>query len=213
MFKKNIDVRSKTNRIKSYAKAPPGKEVRISLNINLGKRPWRIYLAVILAIIAILLVAYFAHFRAKFKEMDYQKGVENLSKGNFDEASKNFESASAGKNEADALYKLAVAKYNQKDFQGAADAYQKALAKKSDNAPVLNGLANLYRDQKNIPLAKDNYQKAVTIDSSYVVAYSNWAIMLMDNGDMAGAKKVVDQGLEKNPNNPELMNIKSMLGE
>jgi tetratricopeptide (TPR) repeat protein len=213
MFKKNVDMHGKTNRMRSFAKAPPGKDIRINLNINLGKRPWRIYLAVVLAILAVLLIAYAAYFRGKMKEMDYQKGVENLSRGNFDEASKNFESASAGKNEADALYKLAVAKYNQKDFQGAADAYQKALAKKPDNAPVLNGLANLYRDQKNIPLAKENYQKAVTVDSAYVVAYSNWAIMLMDNGDIPGAKKVVDQGLEKNPNNPELMTIKNMLGE
>lgn len=213
MFKKNVDMHSRTSRIRSYAKAPPGKDVRINLNINLGKRPWRIYLAIVLAILAALLALYFAYFRGKMKEMDYQKGVENLSKGNFDEASKNFESASAGKNEADALYKLAVAKYNQKDFQGAADAYQKALAKKPNNAPVLNGLANLYRDQKNIPLAEENYQKAVSIDSGYVVAFSNWAIMLMDNGDAPGAKKVVAQGLEKNPNNPELVMIKSMLGE
>jgi len=213
MFKKNIDLRRKTKKVIPHDKASPPRDVRINLNINLGKRPWRIYIAVVLVVLAALLLAYLVYFRSKMKELDYERGLENLSKGNFEEASKNFENASAGKNEADALYKLAVSKYNQKDFQGAVEAYQKALDKKPENAPVLNGLANLYRDQKNIPLAQEYYQKAVGIDNSYVVSFSNWAIMLMDNGDIAGAKKIVAQGLEKNPKNPELASIGKMLGE
>jgi len=213
MFKRNLDLRNRAKKIIPHDKASPPRDIRINLNINLGKRPWRIYIAAALAILVALLVVYLVYFRSKMKELDYERGLENLSKGNFEQASKNFENASAGKNEADALYKLAVAKYNQKDFQGAVEAYQKALDKKPENAPVLNGLANLYRDQKNIPLAQEYYQKAVGVDSAYVVSYSNWAIMLMDNGDIAGAKKIVAQGLEKNPGNPELANIKNMLGE
>ncbi len=211
MFKRNIDLRRKAYGDKPHHKASPAKEIKINLKINLGKRPWRIYIAITLAILAALLVAYLAYFRGKIKEMDYQKGIENLSKGNFDEASKNFESASAGKNETDALYKLAVSKYNQKDFQGAIIAYQKALEKKPDNAAVYNGLANLYRDQKNFPLATENYQKAVGADSAYVVSYSNWAIMLFDEGKLDEAKKIVDAGLEKNTGNSELENLKKML--
>ena len=212
MFKRNIDLRRKPHNGKPHYKAPPAKEIKINLKINLGKRPWRIYIAIILAILVALLFTYLLYFRGKMKEMDYERGIDNLSKGNFDEASKNFESASAGKNESEALYKLAVSKYNQKDFQGAIVAYQKALEKKPDNAPVYNGIANLYRDQKNFPLAKENYQKAVSADSSYVVSFSNWAIMLFDEGKMDEAKKVVDDGLEKNPGNSELENLKKMLG-
>jgi tetratricopeptide (TPR) repeat protein len=211
MFKRNIDLRKKIYTGRLHQKNPPAKEIRINLKINLGKRPWRIYISIIMVIIAALLASYLLYFRGRMRELNYQQGLDNLSKGKFDEASKNFENASAGKNEADVLYKLAVSKYNQKDFQGAIDAYQKALQKKPDNAPVFNGLANLYRDQKNFPLATEYYQKAVGADSSYVVSYSNWSIMLFDEGKLDEAKKIVDTGLEKNSGNAELENLRKML--
>jgi tetratricopeptide (TPR) repeat protein len=216
MDRKNIDFKPrKLSHIKRPSgRDPASRQIKINFRINFGKRPWWVYASIILVILAMMFAAYLLIFNEKWRDYNYERGVENLSKGNFDEAAKNFEKAAVGKNESEAFYKLAVSKYNQKDFGGAADAYQKALEKDPPNkAAVYNGLANLYRDQKNFPLAEEYYRKAIDADGSYIVAFSNWAIMLMDNGDAGGSKKIVAQGLEKNPKSPELANIKEMLGE
>jgi|GEM_PF-1517462 len=216
MIRKNIDFkpRRQSHPGRPPGRAPASREIKINFRINFGKKPWWVYGSIILVLLAVIFGAYLIFFHEKWRDYNYERGVENLSKGNFDEAAKNFEKAAVGKNESEAFYKLAVSKYNQKDFGGAVEAYQKALEKNPPNkAAILNGLANLYRDQKNFPLAEDFYKKAVEADASYVVAYSNWAIMLMDNGDTSGSKKVVAQGLEKNPKNIELSNIRGMLGE
>jgi tetratricopeptide (TPR) repeat protein len=216
MNKKNIDF--KPRRL-SHVKRPSGRdpaprEIKINFRISFGKRPWWVYASIILVILAVMFGAYLLFFHEKWRDYNYERGVENLSKGNFDEAAKNFEKAAVGKNESEAFYKLAVSKYNQKDFGGSVEAYQKALEKDPPNkAAIFNGLANLYRDQKNFPLAEEYYRKAIGADGAYIVAFSNWAIMLMDNGDVSGSKKIVTQGLEKNPKSPELGNIKEMLGE
>lgn len=216
MERKNIDFKPrKLSHIKRPSgRDPASREIKINFRINLGKKPWWIYALIILVVLAAMFAAYLVFFNEKWRDYNYERGVENLSKGNFDEAAKNFEKAAVGKNESEAFYKLAVSKYNQKDFGGAVESYQKALEKDPPNkAAIYNGLANLYRDQKNFPLAEDYYKKAVEADATYVVAYSNWAIMLMDNGDTNGSRKIVAQGLEKNPKNIELTNIKGMLGE
>lgn len=149
----------------------------------------------------------------KWKQLNYQWGVENLSAGKFDKAAGNFERAASGKNENDALYRLAVSKYNQKDYEGAIAAYQKVIEADAGNPAAYNGLGNLYRDQKNYSLAEENYKKAIAVNGTYVVAYSNWAIMLLDNGKKEEAKKVATDGLGKSPGSVELANLKKILDE
>jgi tetratricopeptide (TPR) repeat protein len=213
MIKKNVDIPTrKVNKIsinRPRHHNPPPKKIRI--NINLGSKPWWIYAAFALGFLLLIFLVYLIFFQEKWKQMNYEWGVRNLSEGKFDEASKNFEQASSGKNETEALYRLAVSKYNQKDFEGAIVAYQKSLERQPQNAPAYNGLANLYRDQKNYTLAEQYYSKAVEINSAYVVAYSNWVIMLMDSGRREEAKKISTQSLEKNPKSIELNNLKEML--
>lgn len=214
MDKKNIDFRPRKY---SHTKRPSGRdpaprEIKVNFRISFGKRSWWVYALIILVILATMFSVYLIFFREKFRQYNYERGVENLAKGNFDEAAKNFEKASVGKNESEAFYKLAVSKYNQKDFGGAAEAYQKALEKNPSNkAAIYNGLANLYRDQKNYTLAEDFYKKAVDSDGSYTVSYSNWVIMLMDNGKSNDAKKIIADGIGKNPGSVELKNLKEML--
>jgi tetratricopeptide (TPR) repeat protein len=87
------------------------------------------------------------------------------------------------------------------------------LEKDPKNAPAHNGLGNIYRDQKNYSQAEENYKAAISANSSYVAAYSNWAIMLMDNNKIDDAKGVITEGLEKNPGSMELNNIKKVLEE
>lgn len=178
-------------------------------------RPTRSYKFRFLIFLVIIFSTVFYHFylRSKLQEMRYKRGLTELSQGKFDEAAKNFEKAASGKNETDALYQLAVSKYNQKDFEGAIASYQSVITKDPKNAPAYNGLGNIYRDQKNYSEAEKNYKEAISINPSYIAAYSNWAIMLMDIGKIEEAKKVVSEGLEKNPTSMELGNIRKVLEE
>ncbi len=168
---------------------------------------------IILLLLIFLLMFYLFYLRDKLQERSYERGLANLSQGNFDEATKDFEKAASGKNETDALYQLAVSKYNQKDFEGAISAYQGVIEKDSRNAPAYNGLGNIYRDQKNYSQAEENYKAAISVNSSYVAAYSNWAIMLMDNNKIDDARRVIAEGLETSPGSTELGNIKKVLEE
>lgn len=168
---------------------------------------------IIILSLIFLLMFYRFYLRSKLQELRYERGLANLSQGNFDEAAKNFEKAASGKNETDALYQLAVSKYNQKDFEGSISSYQSVLEKDPQNAPAYNGLGNIYRDQKNYSQAEENYKAAISANSSYVAAYSNWTIMLMDTDKINEAKRVLAEGLEKNPGNRELNNIKKVLEE
>lgn len=161
----------------------------------------------------IVFLAYHFYLHDKWQELNYRWGMDNLSKGNFDQAAKNFEKVADGKNETDAIYELAVSKYNKKDFEGAISDYQKVLEKDPQNAPAYNGLGNIYRDQRNYSQAEVNYKMAISVSGSYVAAYANWAIMLMDNNKIDEAKKVIAEGLEKNSTSVELNNIKKVLEE
>jgi tetratricopeptide (TPR) repeat protein len=169
---------------------------------------------IILASLCVIAFAgYHLYFREKWVEMNYKWGLENLASGKFDKAAKNFETATSGKNEADAMYRLAVSKYNQKDYPGAIEAYQRVIEKDPQNAAAYNGLGNLYRDEKNYEVAKDYYKKAVEASHSYVISYSNWAIMLLDMGKNEEAKKVILEGAKSNPGSTELMNLKKIIDE
>jgi tetratricopeptide (TPR) repeat protein len=177
-------------------------------------RPKSSRYGLIIILLLILFIAFYRFYlRGKLQEINYKRGMTNLSQGNFDEAAKNFEKASSGKNETDALYQLAVSKYNQKDFEGAISIYRSVLEKDPQNAPAYNGLGNIYRDQKNYSQAEESYKAAISANSSYIAAYSNWSIMLMDNGNIDGAKMVVNEGLEKNSGSVDLSNIKKVLEE
>jgi len=176
-------------------------------------RTWLVISIISMIVLVLCFVSYRLYFHEKWLDLNYKWGMENLSKGKFDKASKNFETATAGKNETEAIYKLAVSKYNQKDYSGAEEAYKEVIANDSGNFAAYNGLGNLYRDEKNYQAAEDYYKKAIASANSYVIAYSNWAIMLMDNGKIEEAKKVVLEGIKKSPGNQELQNLKKILEE
>ena len=167
--------------------------------------------SIIFVLLAVISGVYFFFFSQKWKDIVYERGLNNLEKGQFDKAAKNFEQASKGNNEADATYRLAVSKYNQKDYGGAIDSYQKAIEKNPSNPMYYNGLGNVYRDQKDLTNAEENYRKAIALDKTYTIAYSNLAIMFMDEGKNDDAKSITDEGLQNNPDSLELKNIKSTL--
>lgn len=208
MNKKNIKPIPTKKPLLSWS--PSGKKIRY----NFRTRAFLIRSVLFAAAILLLTIgAYRLFFSERWSQLNYEWGLQNLEEGRFDEAAANFERASSGENEVGAKYKLAVSKYNQKDFEGAAEAYEEVLRKDPRNADALNGLGNIYRDQRNFSKAQDSYRKASLSSNGYVAAYSNWAIMLMDEGKLGEAKEVIRNGLEKNPQNKELLNLKKILDE
>lgn len=204
MNKKNLDVRR-------VGQVRRGNNLAIKKKMILFAPKWRIPIAAFVIVTVTAFLFYKLFLETKWTELNYKWGIDNLSEGNFEQAAKNFEKASGDEENSDALFKLAVSKYNQKDFEGAIALYEKIIAKEPGNVLAYNGLANLYRDQKNYTLAKENYYKAFAAKPTYAVAYSNLGIMLMDTGEKDEAKKVVDDGLNKNPNSIELKNLKNIL--
>lgn len=218
MAKKNMDfipIRHAKNHHNLATRRPARyeKTIREKIFALWSPRTWLIISIIAAIFMVTAFVSYQLYFHEKWMELNYKWGMENLSKGDFDKAARNFESASAGKNEVSAIYKLAVSKYNQKDFGGAVEAYKEVVAKDPGNSAAYNGLGNVYRDEKNYQAAEDYYRKAVESGNSYVIAYSNWAIMLMDNGKTEEAKKVISEGVSRNPGNMELQNLKKIIEE
>jgi tetratricopeptide (TPR) repeat protein len=155
---------------------------------------------------------YSAYHSKKIAEDTYNQGLKNLTDGNFDEAAKSLEKSIKNGNEAtDALLKLGVSKYNQKDYDGAIEAYLKVLEKDPLNTTAGNSLGNVYRDKKDFEKAQAQYEKTIQLDSSFAPAYANLSIMLLDLDRKKEALDIVQKGLEKIPNSIELKNIITLL--
>jgi tetratricopeptide (TPR) repeat protein len=155
---------------------------------------------------------YYAYHTKKVSEDNYAQGIKNLIDGNFSEAEKSLEKSIKNGNEAtEALLKLGVSKYNQKDYTGAIESYLKVLEKDPLNTIAGNSLGNVYRDKKDFEKAKEQYEKTIQIDSSFAPAYANLSIMLLDLDQKKEALDVVQNGLEKIPASIELKNIKTLL--
>lgn len=170
----------------------------------------KILYAIIFISLALVGTVLLMRFR-KNRQVAYQAGVEKFSNGDFDGAIDSLKKTGDGKNDADALFKLAVSYYNQKKYDEAMDSYNKLLGYDPQNFLAYNGLANIYRDQKNNDRAIENYQQAIKVNPSFPLAYSNLSIMLLDLGRKEEARKVVDDGLKNVPNYQELKNIAALL--
>lgn len=155
---------------------------------------------------------YFSYRAKKISAKNYTQGLADLTSGNFSEATKNLEkSIRNGNEDTDALLKLGVSKYNQKDYTGAIDAYEQVLEKDLKNAIASNGIGNVYRDKKDFTKAQEQYEKTIQINPSFAPAYANLSIMLLDLDRKKEALDIVAKGLEMIPNSIELKNIETLL--
>lgn len=154
---------------------------------------------------------YWNYHSGKKAAQNYEQGVKDLSEGNFSEAEKKLEESIRNGNDAtDPLIKLGVSKYNQKDYAGAIEAYQKVLEKDPLNATAGNSLGNVYRDQKDFKKAQEQYEKTIQANPSFAPSYANLSIMLLDLGQKKEAQEIVRQGLERIPGSIELKNIETL---
>lgn len=87
---------------------------------------------------------------------------------------------------------LAVANYQLKNYQAAADDYNKIIAATND-AFTINNLGNVYRDWGKNDEAIAAYKKAIAADPTLKQPYINLAGVYKNSGDLASAIKVLDQ--------------------
>jgi tetratricopeptide (TPR) repeat protein len=102
--------------------------------------------------------------------------------------------AAANPTDLTALQDLAVAQYNTGRYEEAAATYLKMLQLK-DDAVTHNNYGNVLRDWKKNDEAKAQYEKALSMDPSLVTAYINLTGILVKEGNLAEAKKLLDRGI------------------
>jgi len=155
----------------------------------------------------------FQRYVVREREETLQEGLEKFSQGEFREASELLEAGGVeGVDDPSALLKLGASYYNQRKYDEAISAYEKAVSLDDRNTVAYNSLGNAYRDKQESDRAIAMYRKAIETDPKFPLAYSNLAILLMDSGNREEARSVVDEGLSVIPDSQELKNIGSYIG-
>lgn len=140
----------------------------------------------------------------------YDDAVEYNKKGDYGDAAAFLNVAMQkdnNKNNANVLRELAVSYYNIKNYGEAIAIYDKIIQGSPNNASAYNELGNVYRDKGDRNNAEANYKKAIEVDPGYILAYNNLAMMYIQDNDNDAAKKVIQDGLDRNQNNAELQSI------
>ncbi|MFW5885179.1 MAG: tetratricopeptide repeat protein [Patescibacteria group bacterium] len=148
-----------------------------------------------------------------FKQDNFQekksRGMESLSKGDFEEAIENFDQIKS--KDEDVLFNLAVSHYNKKNYEKAEYFYEEILKQDPKNVLAYNGIGNMYRDKKNYEKARENYEKAISVKPNFIASYSNLAMMLLNNEKKEEASAVLEKGLENNADSSGSEKLKKLL--
>ena len=125
-----------------------------------------------------------------------EKGVEYLEKGEYDQAVEQFEQAiEKNKNTGDAWRGIGIAKWEQKDYKGARNAFRKALYNLIGNCDLKLGKAKEALNYYNLGLEQDDVSKKMKKEMKYniIVAYEK-----MEDWESAEVK--LEEYLESYPN-------------
>lgn len=206
-------VRKSKRGIRGTGRRSISNDERRSLRRGLKKKWVLIGVIVILTVSAAAAAWFFRNVETeKQKESVVREGLEKFSHGEFQEAAELLEQGGEDTQEFDVLLKLGASYYNQRKYDEAIEAYEKALALESGSAVAYNSLGNVYRDRKNAENAVESYRKAIELDPDFPLSYSNLAILLMDLGERVEAQQVLDEGMARIPDSRELENIASYVG-
>lgn len=99
---------------------------------------------------------------------------------------------------------LGVARYNLKDYAGALQAYQAALAARPNYAIAYNNMGNLYRDMGHTDRALASYRLAIAADSRLITAYVGLATVYNRRGDINGEVAAWADAVRAAPGNVSL---------
>lgn len=151
----------------------------------------------------------------------YSKSVEQIDKGDYEQAEKYLESALLITDDPSYRNQLAVVKYRLRKYSEAEEQYNKMLEAKKDEAFAWNGLGNVYRDwSENDQLksdeyylkAQDAYNNCMRADKNYIAAYSNMALMLNSHEKKEDALVILDQGILVSKS-VELQKVRNLLAK
>ncbi len=85
-----------------------------------------------------------------------------------------------GDQQADSVYNLAIAQYNQKQYDAAISTLNSLLVKDATNWEVIYTLGNTYLDNNQEGQAKEQFKKIVDNGKSILVPQSIWYLALID---------------------------------
>jgi len=206
--KKDIKTILRRNKIK-----PPKKEkVKISNPID-----FRSFIPLLIFLLVVLIVGYklfFSKNNVPSTDSIINSGVEEIQRGNLDEAGKKFEEIlkkDSGNKEA--VYNLALIKYIKKEYEEAISEFEKIAKRNPNDGNPYNILGNIFRDKKDYDQALLKYREAIKLDASLVQAYINMADVMNIMGNKKGAREIIDEGLLKNPENERLLSFKEIYAE
>ncbi len=134
------------------------------------------------------------------KATDYQAAVDAFTKGSQLDANQVVFWAGLG----DAYYGLGQTQTGDdrtKSFDGAIDAYKKAVALKPTEASLYNQLGNVYGAERKIPEATDALNKAAQLDPAMAArAYYNMGANLVNSGHLDEAADFFKKAIAADPN-------------
>lgn len=134
------------------------------------------------------------------KATDYQAAVDAFTKGSQLDANQVVFWAGLG----DAYYGLGQTQTGDdrtKSFDAAADAYNKAIALKPNEAGLYNQLGNVYGAERKIPEATDALNKAAQLDPTMASkAYYNMGANLVNSGHSDEAAEFFKKAIDADPN-------------
>lgn len=188
-------------------------------NFIFSKKVLKSIVLIMFLILSTLAIIFFPHIKGKIKKEKvddvgkiYQQSLSLIEKGDFKQATELLEKTiKISPNAINYLQTLAIAKYNSKDYQGAISVYEKMIKIDSKSAFAYNGIGNAFRDLKDFKQAEENYQKAIKIDQYFIASYTNLALVLKEQGKKDEAKKILENGLEVNPNSAELKTVMEVI--
>jgi tetratricopeptide (TPR) repeat protein len=97
------------------------------------------------------------------------------------------------------LLNQGIQHYKSKDYEHAIDAFREALIRYSDNIEVYSFLGNAYFRNQMLAEATKAYEQVKRMDSTYVTAYENMAVIYYRQGDYVQALREWEKVLELSP--------------
>jgi len=170
-------------------------------NIKKMNKKYIFSILALLIVLAIISVFYF----------NKNKGGEEPNKNQNQEQNQNINPENNTETEADKKIKEKilelVEKANQGKVQEALDGYLILLKDNPDNLLLLNNTADAYSDLSNWAKAEEYYKKLLVAHPDFIQGYRMLAYLYeyRFNDDEAKIKILIDDGLAKTNNNPDLL--------
>ena len=101
------------------------------------------------------------------------------------------------------LNKLAFLLMKDREYEAALEKYNRSLMLDPEDDLTHNAAAAVLRKLGRFDEAQEHYKSAVDIDANYEETYFNYGQLLVEKGDTAGARMMLEKALELKPDYAE----------